>query len=303
MPPQFRCAKSDRDELGCAVRFAKYHGLGNDYLVIEPSELEPARALALAPRICDRNRGLGSDGILLGPLPSSSAQARLRIINPDGSEAEKSGNGLRIFARYLWDTAQARGAEFSIETAGGVAPVTIGARAEWIEVGMGKPDFNSKAVGLQGPNRPMVGGALLVGDIELSVVTVSVGNPHCVVLEQPVTPARARELGPRIEHSGLFAERTNVQLLEVLARDTIRIEIWERGAGYTLASGSSASAAASAAQALGLCDAEVTVQMPGGQLHVRRSRDGTLFQRGPVTRIAEGTLCAEALTEHETCQP
>lgn len=278
------------------MRFAKYHGLGNDYLVIEPSELAPERAPALAPRICDRNRGVGSDGILLGPLPSQRARARVRIINPDGSEAEKSGNGLRIFARYLWDTAQDQAPSFSIETAGGIAPVTIGPAAEWIEVGMGKPDFNSQAVGLQGPNRRMVGAPLLLGDSELAVVTVSVGNPHCVVLGQAVTPARARELGPSLEHSGLFAERTNVQLLEVLARDAIRIEIWERGAGYTLASGSSASAATSAAQALGLCDAAVRVEMPGGQLEVRRSDEGTLFQRGPVTKVAEGTLCPEALT-------
>lgn len=275
------------------MKFAKYHALGNDYLVLEPSALGAIEAQAKAALICHRNYGIGSDGILLGPLPSTSATARLRIINPDGSEAEKSGNGLRIFARYLWDTGRVSSAPFVIETLGGLAPATVFAERGLVRVGMGRASFDSEVVGIAGPRREVLGEVMNVAGEELRWSGVSVGNPHCVIIGGPVTEERARSLGPLIERDPRFANRTNVQLCRVLDRANIEIQIWERGAGYTLASGSSASAAASAAKRLGLCDGRVTVQMPGGRLEVEISVDFEVQQTGPVTRVATGELSAE----------
>lgn len=279
------------------MKFTKYHALGNDYLVLEPSAITPERALSLAPRICHRNYGIGSDGILLGPLPSEAADFALRIINPDGSEAEKSGNGLRIFARYLYDTGRVGQAPFRIATPGGVALAQVFPERGLIRMGMGRASFDSQVVGIAGPRREVVAEAMQMAGQTLSCTGVSVGNPHCVILGVEVSEENARHLGPQIERDARFANRTNVQLLEVLDRRNIRIQIWERGAGYTLASGSSASAAACAARRLGRCDAALSVHMPGGKLEVEIAPDYEVTQTGPVTRVAEGALSAEGLAD------
>lgn len=288
------------------MQFTKYHGLGNDYLVMDPAafadaagvagELARSDALgALAARICHRNYGIGADGILLGPLPAHAADFGLRIINPDGSEAEKSGNGLRIFARYLHDTGRVGSEPFRIATPGGVAPAQILVGRGLIRVGMGRASFNSRVIGIAGSEREVVAERTELAGRSLSCTGVSVGNPHCVITGVPVTEAEARALGPIVERDPRFLNRTNVQLLEVLDERNIRIQIWERGAGHTLASGSSASAAACAAKRLGLCGGGVRVHMPGGVLDVEIGEDFEVTQTGPVTKVAEGVLCPEAL--------
>jgi diaminopimelate epimerase len=282
------------------VRFTKYHGLGNDYLVMEPSAISPERALALAPRICHRNYGIGSDGILLGPLPTAAADFALRIINPDGSEAEKSGNGLRIFARYLHDTRRVRDAPFRIATAGGVALAQVFEDRGLIRMGMGRASFDNETIGITGPKREVVAEAMQIAGRTLSCTGVSVGNPHCVITGVEVSEGLARSLGPQVERDPRFENRTNVQLLEVVDRGNIRIQIWERGAGYTLASGSSASAAACAARRLGACDAHVTVHMPGGALEVEIGADYDVIQTGPATRVAEGRISPEIWSDDAT---
>jgi diaminopimelate epimerase len=279
------------------VKFAKYHGLGNDYLVMEPSAFADADVFELAPRICHRNYGVGSDGILLGPLPSQVADFGLRIINPDGSEAEKSGNGLRIFARYLYDTGRVSDAPFRIETQGGVADACILRERHEIRVGMGRASFDSHIVGIDGPPREVVGEIMHIAGRELRCSGVSVGNPHCVITGVPVTEAEARALGPRVETDPRFENRTNVQLLRVIDHGNIEIQIWERGAGYTLASGSSASAAACAAKRLGLCSGDIAVHMPGGVLHVEIDDVYAVTQTGPATKVADGLLALEALID------
>jgi diaminopimelate epimerase len=279
------------------VQFTKYHGLGNDYLVMEPSSMAPERARELAPRICHRNYGVGSDGILLGPLPADDADFGLRIINPDGSEAEKSGNGLRIFARFLHDTGRVGSAPFRIATPGGVALAQVFPERGLIRMGMGRASFDSEVVGIAGPRRDVVAEPMSFAGRTLSCTGVSVGNPHCVIRGVEVDEDNARTLGPQIERDARFRNRTNVQLLEVLDERNIRIQIWERGAGYTLASGSSASAAACAAHRLGACGGHVTVHMPGGTLEVEIGPDYEVTQTGPATRVAEGTISAEGLSE------
>jgi len=279
------------------VQFTKYQALGNDYLVMAPEAFAPGQENALARRICDRNYGVGSDGILLGPLPAAGADFALRIINPDGSEAEKSGNGLRIFARYLYDTRQVGTEPFRIATRGGVALAQIFPERRLIRVGMGQASFDSQVIGIAGPRREVVAEPMTMGGRSLSCTGVSVGNPHCVIDGVAVTENMARTLGPHVEADPRFLNRTNVQLLEVIDRLNIRIQIWERGAGYTLASGSSASAAAAAAKRLGRCDGLVTVHMPGGTLEVEIDEDFSVTQTGPAVKVGDGVLSAEALAD------
>jgi diaminopimelate epimerase len=285
------------------VQFTKYHGLGNDYLVMDPASITPERAQALAPRICHRNYGIGSDGILLGPFPAEGADFALRIINPDGSEAEKSGNGLRIFARYLHDTRRVGSAAFRIATPGGVALAQVFPERGLIRMGMGRASFDSEVIGISGPKREVVSEPMQIAGRTLSCTGVSVGNPHCVIVGVDVDEEQARTLGPQVERDARFRNRTNVQLLEVLDAHNIRIQIWERGAGYTLASGSSASAAACAARRLGACDSNVAVHMPGGVLDVEIGADYDVTQTGPAARVAEGTISAEGLADGAAWSP
>jgi len=275
------------------MKFAKYHALGNDYLVMDPNELAAPLNPEQVQRICHRHFGIGSDGILLGPLPSERAAFGLRIFNPDGSEAEKSGNGLRIFSRFLWDRQLVQEEEFAIDTPGGVvySLVLEGGRA--VRVEMGKVSFSSSRIPVTGAEREVINESVEVGGRQLQFCAATIGNPHCVVPLDTVDEALVRELGPVLENHPLFPHRTNVQLLQVLDRVTIRIEIWERGAGYTLASGSSSSAAAAVAHRLGLCDRSITVKMPGGNLAIEIAEDYAIRMTGPVTRVGEGTLADE----------
>jgi diaminopimelate epimerase len=276
-----------------ALRFFKYHALGNDYLVLNPSDLAEGLDPYQVQRICHRNFGVGSDGILLGPLQSKEADFALRIYNPDGSEAEKSGNGLRIFSRYLWDQGLVEEGPFTIETPGGKVESIVKQRGRSVTVQMGQVSFESTRIPVQGSPREVLKEAMVVEGETLVFSAATVGNPHCVVLRENLSEGEARRLGPLIEKDPRFPKRTNVQFMKVLDRSNIQLEIWERGAGYTLASGSSSSAAAAVAHRLGLCGDHITVHMPGGELDIRLSADFSVLMTGPVTKIAEGTLSPE----------
>jgi diaminopimelate epimerase len=277
------------------VRFTKYHGLGNDYIVIDPADLHSPLTPALIRCICDRHYGAGSDGILLGPLPAASADFGLRIFNPDGSEVEKSGNGLRIFARNLWDRDLVGAEPFTVATAGGVVTAQVEQTGHMVTVAMGQVSFDSQTIPVAGPPRAVLNETLLAGGVELHYSAATLGNPHCVVLREQISAEEAQRLGPLVETNAGFPRRANVQFMQVLDRTRLRIEIWERGAGYTLASGSSACAAAAVAHRLGLCDAQVTVAMPGGELAVAIAPDWTVILRGPVVKVYEGLFCWEGL--------
>ena len=270
------------------VHFRKYHGLGNDYLVIDP-EIHDVNLTPDAIRlICSRNFGIGADGILYGPL-KGGANPRVRIFNPDGSEAEKSGNGLRIFARYLYEKRYVNKKHFSMETLGGIVEAQIqDTAASLIRLKMGKITFLSTQIPVGGGQREVVDEELEIAGRKYRVTCLSIGNPHCVIPMDDVSERKARELGPLIENHTLFPNRINVQLLKVINRATIGIRIWERGAGYTLASGSSACAAAAAAHKLCLVDDRVTVRMPGGNLFVEIGKDYQVHLTGEVEGIFEG---------------
>ena len=275
------------------MKFTKYHALGNDYLVVAPTDVPQALTPEQIKLLCHRNFGVGSDGILYGPLPSDVAAFGLRIFNPDGSEAEKSGNGLRIFSRYLWDHRRVGTEEFTIETPGGVVRSTVMEEGRTVRVEMGRVSFWSDEIPVSGARREVLNEVIDVGPKSFSFCAATVGNPHCVLPLPEVSEALAREHGPLLEVHPDFPRRTNVQFMQVIDRANIRIEIWERGAGYTLASGSSSSAAAAVAHRLGLCDRSITVHMPGGRLQIEISGDFSVLMTGPVTRIAEGETSPE----------
>lgn len=275
------------------AHFRKYHGLGNDYLVIDPRvhdvDLKP-HAIRL---ICDRHFGIGADGILYGPL-QGGGHLRVRIFNPDGSEAEKSGNGLRIFARYLYEKKYVNKKHFGIETLGGVVEAHIqDDSANFIRLRMGEVTFLSTEIPVKGRQREVVGEELETSAAKYRVTCLSIGNPHCVIPMDNISEEKARALGPLIENHPLFPNRINMQLSRVIDRGTIEIRIWERGAGYTLASGSSACAAAAAAHKLGLVGDKVTVEMPGGNLLVEIGPDKKIYLTGAVEGVFEGCFHAD----------
>jgi diaminopimelate epimerase len=263
------------------IDLIKYQALGNDYLVLDlPAPLD--EVVKRLPEVCDRHRGLGSDGLLAFDMKALT----VRIFNPDRSEAQKSGNGLRIAAAHAV-LEHGAGERFDLRTPGGMNPVHIlsveGAQV-LSEVDIGRPSFRAADLPATFDGEPdRVHLDTPAGSVE--AMLVSVGNPHCVVFGQPVTVERCLELGPYLERHPAFPERTNVQLFEVVDRGRVRVEIWERGAGYTLASGTSASAVAAACMRAGLVDGHVTIQMPGGDLAIRREEGGNLVQSGPARRV------------------
>jgi diaminopimelate epimerase len=269
--------------------FFKYHALGNDYLVIPPVALDKSQI----KRICQRNYGVGADGILLGPFESKTCDFRLRIFNPDGSEAEKSGNGLRIFSRFLWDEGFVQEEPFTVETLGGGVTCQVGEGGKTVTVEMGQVSFDGSKIPVRGGTREVLRERMQIGDREFEFCAATVGNPHCIALCNDPTPELARRYGPLIETDARFPNRTNVQFMQVIDRENIRIEIWERGAGYTLASGSSSVATAAAAHKLGLCNANVIVHMSGGEIEISLSPDFFATMEGPVTRICSGSFDRE----------
>ncbi len=272
--------------------FVKGHGLGNDYLVVEPRALSFALTPEAIRAICDRHTGVGSDGIL-ALVPSRTADVGVRIFNPDGSEAEKSGNGLRILARFLHDYRYTRKKRLSIETLGGVAQVRLdlrGREVAAITVDVGQATFRSADIPVAGERREVVDEPLNLDGEILRVTAVSVGNPHCVVFLDALDTAVLRRLGPRLEVHPAFPRRSNVQFARVTSRRELEILIWERGAGETQASGTSACAAAAAAVRRGLVDRAVTVTMPGGRLQVAVDEDWMVTLTGPAELVAGGTF-------------
>ena len=269
------------------VTLFKYQALGNDYLVLDlPAPLDEIEELL--PELCDRHRGLGSDGL----LAFDPRAMTVRIFNPDRSESQKSGNGLRITAAHAVLEHRAPD-QFELRTVDRSNAVRVLSRSKGevvTELNIGRPSFKAADLPAAFDGEPdHVDLDTPVGRVW--AVLVSVGNPHCVVFGQPVTRERCLELGPFLELHPAFPQRTNVQLCEVVDYGArVRAEIWERGAGYTLASGTSASAVAAACMRRGLVDDNVTIEMPGGDLAVRRQANGDLVQSGPARRVYRAVI-------------
>lgn len=269
------------------MRFWKYQATGNAYTVVDAAALDAAGRSALARRTCDPRLGVGGDGVLLSVHPPPGADAAVRIVNPDGSLAEISGNGLRIFARWLRDLGRVGDEAFRVDTGARTATCRVAEDGASATVSMGRVRVDD---GPAGPLRE-----LRVPGATVQYLAVDVGNPHAVVPTDDADPseAAARRLGPAIETHPDFPARTNVQLAQVVARDEVRAHVWERGVGWTPASGSSACAVAAAFRRLGRVDARVRVVMPGGTLTVTLEGDGAATLEGAVAAVADGRL-AEA---------
>jgi diaminopimelate epimerase len=274
------------------MHYYKYHGLGNDYIVIDPQKTNIKLTTENVKLICDRNFGIGSDGILYGPLFVDNTIC-LKIYNPDGGLAEKSGNGVRIFSRYLVESKYVNKSDFSFKTDGGIVEINIlKDDASIIKVNMGGITFTSSKIPVNGIEREVINENLNIGGKEYKVTCLSIGNPHCVIPMNEISKETTLTVGPLVENNPLFPNRINVQFLKVIDKENIRIEIWERGAGYTLASGSSSCAAACAANKLGLAGNNITVHMPGGKIKIE-IMGKKIFMTGPVSSVSEGNFTKE----------
>jgi len=259
------------------IPFAKYHGLGNVYIVID-GKFSGNITTEQIIKICD-NDHIVSDGILFDK--TTDGKFEVQIINPDGSEAEKSGNGLRIYSRYLYDIGAVKlGESFEIKTLGGMVKSVV-VEKNLVIVEMGKVSFLA------------MGEKIAVLDREFSFYEANVGNPHCVIVLDEISPEIAKKYGCVIENNKRFVNRTNVQFVKIIDKNTIQIEIWERGAGYTLSSGTSSTAAAAVAHKLGFCGNEVRVKMQGGDLSLSFDGNFNAEMTGAVQKICVGEIDGE----------
>ena len=279
------------------MKFKKYNALGNSYLVIEEQDLEVSLSEQTITIICSQNFGIGSDGILLKLVDAPSPGFSLRIFNPDGSEAEKSGNGIRIFCRYLFDSGLVDEEDFTVFTKGGAVNCQIIDSGSSVKVEMGTATFDGEVIPVSNVSGEVLNKELVIDDEVIVFNSVSIGNPHCVIFTDHPSRELAYRLGPLLENHPIFPNRTNVQFVKVINRNLIQIEIWERGAGYTLASGSSSCAAASVAKRLGYCDSKITVRMPGGEIEIEIDENNAVTMEGPVTSVCSGTLSSEVLAQ------
>lgn len=296
------------------MEFTKYHSLGNDYLVYDCNRNKRTLTADAIRAVCHRQYGFGADGILLGPFFTREG-IRLQIFNPDGSMAEKSGNGLLIFAKYLKDAGYIQKKEFEllIEKKEGEDDATTAVQIRYnnelgtsMTVGMGKLLFTPEEVGCS--YRPeeiddtqeyeLVDVPLKFGNYTYRCTCVSIGNPHCVLPFKTVTKSIVCDVGEKIENSAYFSKGINTQIAQVIDHHNIQIEIYERGAGYTLASGSSACAAVGAMHKMRFVDSKVWVHMPGGKLLVSVDEAWNVEMTGTVSSIGTMRLSAEYMLEY-----
>ena len=263
------------------MEVVKYQGIGNDYLVYDVIKNEKVLTREQIKKICDRNFGVGADGILVGPYLDEEKKIRVRVFNSDGSEAERAGNGIRIFARYLKDAGYTLSERLTLETAGGSVKVRFlnddGSR---IQADMGKMSFGEEKT-------------VTLGEERYSAFTTSIGNPHCVIPAETIDREKVCKLGKKIAESNMFKNGINVMLLQVEDKNNLNIEIFERGAGYILASGTCSCAAAAVAYKKGWVGQDVMVHMPGGKLWIQIDENWNLKMTGSVESIGSVKLTKE----------
>lgn len=275
------------------ITVERYHGLGNDYLVYDPNNNELKLNKENVAMLCNRNMGLGSDGILEGPFIGESHMS-LRIWNPDGSIAEKSGNGVRIFAKYLKDTGYVQKKSYKLVTDGGLVEITyLNEDGSRLRVSMGKLSFWSDEIPVTGERREVINEDMVFGRTLYPVTCVSVGNPHCVIPMREISKPLVCKIGGYSEVARYFPERINTEIMKVTDQNHIEIETFERGAGYTMATGTGACAAAGVAYKLGLTGNKVIVNMPGGELMVEIDENWNVSMTGEVFYVAKIKLSNE----------
>ena len=279
------------------IEFVKMHGLGNDFILIDclNKPLGDSSFLSiLAKKLCDRNFGTGSDGLIL-ILPSSNTDLKMRIFNSDGSEAQMCGNGIRCFAKYAYENKLVSKNKFTVETlAGIITPELIFKDKEisGIKVDMDIPKLKRREIPMEGKNDPTVVDETLKIDSKyvFKITCVSMGNPHCIIFVNNVQSIPVDEIGPKIENHPLFPEKTNVEFIQVLNKQEINFRVWERGVGETLACGTGACAALVAAVLNKKTNREVIIHLPGGNLDIQWADDGHVYMTGPAELVFRGEM-------------
>lgn len=277
------------------VQFTKMHGIGNDFVVIDGLKHNIAEeALAeTARQCCDRKFGIGGDGLIL-VLPSRTAEYRMRMFNPDGSEAEMCGNGVRCFAKYLYDRKMVDDTTFRAETLAGTKVLKLLTRAgkvESVKVDMGQPRLRRSEIPMRGDDsETVIADPLKADGGRFEITAVSMGNPHVIVFDSNADGFDLHRYGPAIETHKSFPQKTNVHVVQVLANTEIKIRTWERGAGLTLACGTGACASAVASVVNGKTGRRVTAHLPGGDLQIEWNGDNRVMMTGPATEVFEGLI-------------
>jgi len=280
--------------------FIKSHGLGNDYIVIDSENVSFPINSQTAKLICDVHYGIGSDGLLV-KVPTNKTDFKVKMYNPDGSIFEKSGNGLRIFSKYLYDYGFTNQKSFTIKTDCGIVKSEIisenNSRANVIKVKMGTAEFESSKIPVNIDKPECINININVLDTNFNINCVSMGNPHCVVLRDELSIDEIMKYGTFIENHKIFPNRTNVQFAKYVSPTLAEILIWERGVGFTRASGSSSCAVAAILKKMKMVNNEVTISMPGGTLQIECDDHFNLNMTGGVEEIIHGTLSHELLTK------
>jgi len=277
------------------LQFVKYHGLGNDFILMDGLSASVEMSARQAVRLCDRHFGIGADGVILA-LPSAIADCRMRLFNSDGSEGEMCGNGLRCLARFVWDEGLVRKTEMAVETLAGLKRPRLrveGERVIEITVEMGKPLLLARDVPttLVAPDAKAIDAPLELDGVTWQVTVLNTGVPHCVIFAPDAEAVDWRAIGPRIVDHPAFPQKANAMFTQVLARDHLRVRPWERGAGATLACGTGACAAAVAAALTGRAERDVKVTLPGGALRVQwDTSSDEITMIGPAERVFVGQL-------------
>lgn len=284
------------------MRFTKMHGAGNDYVYVDCfQQPEPPDPAALARRISDRHFGVGGDGLIL-ILPSSKADARMRMFNADGSESEMCGNGIRCVAKYVFDHGLCRKPELAIETGAGILVLRLeirGGKVERARVDMGRPVLEAQRIPTTFAGSPVVRVPLKVGGRTLHATCVSMGNPHCVMFVEELSDDLVLGVGPLVERDEHFPRRVNVEFVQVLKPDEVRMRVWERGSGETLACGTGASAACVAGVLEGVTGRRVLAHLRGGDLELEWAEDDHVYLTGPAVEVFSGEWPEE---EHATAR-
>lgn len=274
------------------MQFTKMHGLGNDFILIEDFDKNNlANGAELAVRLCNRKTGIGADGLVF-ILPSETADIQMRIFNPDGSEPEMCGNAIRCFARYLYDHGIVKKQTIRVETLAGIRIPRIienPAGEALVEVDMGEPELERGRIPMLGEPGKVVAEPLPVNGSTYNVTCVSMGNPHCVIFVDNAEDYPVAAIGPRVETHTAFPNKTNVEFVQVLNENEVRMRVWERGAGITMACGTGACASAVAAHLNGFTGREVIVHLDGGDLFIRWAQDNHVYMMGPAAYVFKGT--------------
>jgi diaminopimelate epimerase len=272
------------------LKFWKMHGTGNDFIVIDNRDLKinENEIADFAKRVCERRWSVGGDGLIL-VYASDVADFKMRMFNPDGNEAEICGNGIRCFVKFCYDNAITRKRELKIETLAGIKYtwLSVNKEVKSVKVDMGTPSFERRSLPMFGEGK-CIGEKLEVDGEIFEITCLSIGNPHCVVFVEDLEAFPVQESGPKIETHKVFPRYTNVEFVQVVNRGEIKVRVWERGVGETLACGTGACASAVASQTLGKTDKEVAVHLLGGNLKILY--DGDIFMSGPAVKVFMGQL-------------